>query len=233
IIFAFYALSRQLLSVVPALIATLIVAAIGFSGTPFNFVLPHTNSATFGLLFLLLTLLCLSRERLVFAGLAAGVVALTRPELAAVAAIALAAYPVGTWRQHGLRQALSALPRLALPALLVAGAVLGLLASEVGAANLFTENLWPVDFLRIAGFASQEAWAPLDFESLVATVARAGVYCTLLAAVVASAVLVARESRTADRIRALWPLLGAVVLLAVGAGLWHLLGVFTPAREAI
>jgi hypothetical protein len=233
IIVAFYALSRQLLTVVPALIATLIVAAIGFSGTPFNFVLPHTNSATFGLLFLLLTLLCLSRERLVLAGLAAGVVGLTRPELAAVAAIALAAYLVGTWRQHGLRPALLALPRLALPALLVAGAVLGLLASEVGAARLFTENLWPVDFLRIAGFASQEAWAPLDFESLVATIARAGIYCTLLAAVVASAVLVARESRTADRIRALWPLPVAIALLTVGAGLWHLLGIFTPAREAI
>ena len=65
---AFYALSRRLLSVVPPFLATAIVAAIGFSGTAFNFVLPHTNSATFGILFLLLTLLALSRERLLLAG---------------------------------------------------------------------------------------------------------------------------------------------------------------------
>src|ERR1700710_14425 len=102
IVVAFYALARQLLSVVPALIATLIVAAIGFSGTPFNFVLPHTNSATFGLLFTLLMLLCLSRERLLAAGLTAGVVGLTRPELAALAAIALAGYLIGPWPQYGL-----------------------------------------------------------------------------------------------------------------------------------
>ncbi len=233
IVVAFYALSRQLLAVLPALIATLIVTAIGSSGTPFNFVLPHTNSATFGLLFLLLMLLGLSRERLVWAGLAAGVVGLTRPELAAIAALALAAYLVGTWRQRGLRPALLALPRLALPALLVAATVLGLLAAEVGAARLFTENLWPVDFLRIAGFASQEAWAPLDLESLVATVARGGIYCTLLAAVVAAAVLVSRESRPAGRIRALWPIPAAIAALGLLDAAWKALGVFAPAQAAV
>ena len=44
ILAAFYALSRQLLPALPSFIATAVVAAIGFSGTAFNFVLPHTNS---------------------------------------------------------------------------------------------------------------------------------------------------------------------------------------------
>lgn len=234
IVAAFYALARQLLGVVPAFIATLIVAAIGFSGTAFNFVLPHTNSATFGILFTLLMLLALSRERLVFAGLAAGVVGLTRPEFAAVAALAGAAYLAGLARQQGIPTALRALPRLALPALLVAGTVLGALAAEVGAARLFTENLWPVDFLRISGFGSQHAWAPLDFESLVATLARAGVYCALLAGVVAAAVLLARAGTgTAARLRALWPVPAALAALLVLDGLWRASGLFAASRAAI
>ncbi len=233
IIVAFYALSRQLLAVVPALIATLVVAAIGFSGTPFNFVLPHTNSATFGLLFLLLTLLALSRERLVLAGLAAGVVGLSRPEMAAVGVLLLAVYLIGTARQRGGRAALTALPRLAVPALAVPAVVLGLLAAEVGAARLFTENLWPVDFLRIAGFASQEAWAPLDLESLAATLARATIYCTLLAAAVAAALGVSRASRNGERLRALWPIPAALLTLGLLDLAWRALGVFAPAQAAV
>ena len=42
-------------------LSTAVLLAIGFSGTQFNFVLPHTNSATFGLLLLLLELLALAR----------------------------------------------------------------------------------------------------------------------------------------------------------------------------
>ena len=233
IVAAFYALSRRLLAVVPALLATLVVTAIGFSGTAFNFVLPHTNSGTFGLLFILLMLLALSRERLVWAGLAGGVVCLTRPEFAAVAVAACLAYLVGVWKQQGLRAAIAGVPKLALPALLVAGAVLGLLAKEVGGSRLLTENLWPTDFLRIAGFRAQEAWAPLDLESLVATIARAGVYLTALGAVIATAVLVDREGTTSGRLKALWPLPGALLLLACGALAWRALGLWEPARVAV
>ena len=230
---AFYALARRLLTVLPATVATLVVLAIGFSGTAFNFVLPHTNSGTFGLLALLLMLLALSGERLLLAGVAAGVVCLTRPEFAAVAALAVAAYAFGVAIQRGARPALRALARLALPALAVAGVVLGLLAAQVGAHRLFLENIWPVEFLRVAGFSSQQGWAPLDLESAVATLARAGVYCTLLGAVLASAVLFARESRPAARLRALWPLPAALGLLLFADLLWRLLGAFAPAREAI
>ncbi len=233
ILAAFYALARRLLTVTPALIATLIVAAIGFSGTAFNFVLPHTNSGTLGLLFLLLMLLALASDRLLFAGLAAGLVCLTRPEYAAVAALALAGYLLGVGRQHGLAAALRALPRLALPALALAGVVLGLLASTVGAERLFAQNLWPVDFLRIAGFASQRAWAPLDLESFAALLARAGVYCALVGAVAAAAVLVSRARGARQRLLALWPLAGAVALLLICDAAWRLLGPFEPSRVAI
>jgi hypothetical protein len=229
---AFYALARQLLPVLTAALATALLATIGFSGTAFNFVLPHTNSATFGILFLLLMLLALSRERLVLAGLAAGVVCLTRPEYAAVAALAGAAFLVGLARDRGLVAALRALPRLALPALALAGGVLAFFASRAGASVLFTENLWPVDFLRVAKFGSQKQWAPFDLESAASTLARAGIYCSLLAALVVSALRVAGR-RGPRRALALWPLAatGAALLLALGA--WRASGVFPDARAAV
>lgn len=230
---AFYLLARRLLDVVTACIATLIVAAIGFSGTAFNFVLPHTNSATFGLLTTLLMLLALSHKRLVLASLAAGLVCLTRPEFAAIAVLTLGAYLLGTWRQEGRGATLRALPRLALPVLLVAGVVYAVLAAEAGASQLFTENLWPVKMLSSAGFASQEAWAPKSFEGLVATLARAGTYLLLFGSVVAAAVLVAREHTTGERIKALWPIPLAIVSIGFVDLAWRVLGIWEPAREAV
>lgn len=233
IIAAFYALARRLLSVVPAAIGAAMVAAIGFSGTAINFVLPHTNSATLGILFLLLMLLALSREQLILAGLAGGIVCLNRPEFAAVAALTGAAYVAGVARDNGLRQALRAILPLALPAIAVTGLVLGVLAADVGAHNLFFENLWPVDFLRIAGFDSQKAWAPMDLESVAATLARAGTYCVALAAVLSSAVMLSRARSTGERLRALWPLPAALLLLAFFYGAWKVLGIWDPARSEV
>ncbi len=233
IIAAFYALSRQLLRVVPSFLATAVVVAIGFSGTAFNFVLPHTNSATFGILFTLLMLLALSRERLVLAGLAAGVLCLTRPEFAAIAALVIVAFAVGMARQQGARPALRALARLALPALLVAVPALALLAAGAGAANLFTENLWPVDFLRIGGFSSQQDWTPLDLESAVSTLARAGIYLGLLAALTGTAVFLARARDNGSRLRALWPLAAALCALVFIGAFWRLTGLWPDARAAV
>lgn len=233
ILAAFYALARRLLPVVPSFLATAIVAAIGFSGTALNFVLPHTNSATFGILFMLLMLLALSREQLILAGLAAGIVCLTRPEFAAVAVLTAGAFLVGEARQDGVGKALRSLPRLALPILLVAGTVLGLLAHDAGAGTLFTENLWPVDFLRIAGFSSQSAWAPFDLESFAATAARAGLYCTLLAAVIASAVFFAKARDAKGKVRALWPIPAAIGGLLLIDGAWRVLGIWDGARAAV
>jgi hypothetical protein len=229
---AFYALARRLLPVVTSALATAVLATIGFSGTAFNFILPHTNSATFGILFMLLMLLALSRERLVLAGVAAGVVCLTRPEYAAIAALGCAAYLVGLWRERGLRSALVAAPRIAVPAIALAGGVLAAFAASAGTSNLLTENLWPVDFLRVSKFGSQSKWAPLDVASVAATLARATIYCGLVAALLVSFAGFARRAG-ARRVLALWPL--AVTGAAVGVGLvaWRVVGVFADERAAV
>jgi hypothetical protein len=230
---AFYALARRLLPVPTAALATAVLATIGFSGPAFNFILPHTNSATFGILFILLTLLALCRGRLGLAGVAIGFACLTRPEFAAVAALAAGAFLVGEWRQHGAKQALRDLPWLALPALAVAVPVLAWLAVDAGTANLFTENLWPVDFLRVGGFSSQQAWTPFDLESVTSTVARAAVYLGLLAAVVATAVLFSRARDTAGRIKALWPVPVVLAILVVGDAAMKYLSLWPRTRDGV
>ncbi|HEX6781215.1 MAG TPA: hypothetical protein VF125_04205 [Solirubrobacterales bacterium] len=233
IVGVFYALARQLLRVLPAFLAAAVVMAIGFSGTAFNFVLPHTSSATLGILFTLLTLLALCRGSLVLAGLAIGCACLTRPEFAAVATLAAAAFLVGEARQHGAGRALRDLPRLALPALLVAVPVLAWLAADAGTANLFTENLWPVDFLRVGGLSSQQAWAPLDLESFASTLARAAVYGGLLAAAIGTAVLFSRAESRGARIRALWPLPAVLAILVIGDLAMRSLSVWPHARDGV
>lgn len=228
----FYALARQWLRPSVAGLATAVLLAIAFSGTAFDYVLPHTNSATVGILCLLLMLLALSRERIALAGVAAGLVALTRPEYAAVAAAAGAAFLVGTWRDHGRAGALSAAWRLALPGLVIPGVVLGWFAAQAGTSNLLTENLWPVDFIRIAGFKTQSDWMPASAAGAFGLLARAAVYGGLLAGLVASAVGW-RARRGAARVLALWPLAAVLAVLALGDGALRAAGAFVTERSAI
>ncbi len=234
ILAAFYALARSFLPALTSCLATAVVAAIGFSGTSYNFVLPHTNSATFGILFLLLMLLALARDRLVLAGLAGGVVCLTRPEYAAIAALTCAAFLVGRSRDRGARAALRGVPRLALPAVALAGGVLAIFAAGAGAHVLFFENLWPVDFLRVSHFGAQKTWAPFDVASVASTLARAAVYAGLLAGLVAACVRFARSDRTGPRrVLELWPLAAVAAALLVLAAAWRVLGVFPDARSMV
>jgi hypothetical protein len=233
IVAAFYALARQLLRALPAFLASCVVVAIGFSGTAFNFVLPHTNSATFGILCILLTLLALCRGRLGLAGLAIGFACLTRPEFAAVAVLAGAAFLAGEMREYGARAALRALPRLALPAIAVAAPVLAWLAAEAGSANLFTENLWPVDFLRVGGLSSQHDWAPFSLESGVSTLARAAIYGGLLAAVIATAVLFSRAEGWVARVRALWPVPAALAILVAADLTMKFFSIWPGTRDGV
>ena len=185
ILAAFYALARHWLVPLTAGLASAVLLAIGFSGTAFNFVLPHTDSATFGLLFLLLTLLALTRERPLAAGAGVGMVALTRPEFLAVAVGAAAAYTIATWRVSGRGPAWRAAWRMALPALAIPLAVYAWFAEQAGFSRLFTENLWPVKFLH-AGVNTEQNWMPLSAGSIAGLAARAAIYTGLLAALVAS-----------------------------------------------
>jgi hypothetical protein len=231
----FYLLARQWLRPAAAGLATAVLLAIGFSGTAFNFILPHTNSATMGLLFLLLELLAMTRGRAWLAGIAFGFVGLTRPEFAVVAAGAAAAYVVGTWRAEGRRAAGKSALALGVPGLAIPGVVLGGFALAVGAGPLFTENLWPVDFIRKAGLRSQSSWMPFTFESFVGLVGRGVVYGALLAGVVAGAQRwrASLDRRPLARLDAVAPALAALVgLLLLDAGL-RVTGAVSGQRSAI
>jgi hypothetical protein len=181
---------------------------------------------------MLLMLLALSRERLVLAGAFGGVVCLTRPEYAVIAAVGCAAYLAGVWRERGLRSALVAAPRIAVPAVALAGGVLAAFAASAGASNLFTENLWPVDFLRVAKFGSQSKWAPFDVASVASTLARATVYLALLGALLVSFAGMARRTG-ARRLVALWPLALTAAALGIGLAAWKVVGIFDDERTAV
>ena len=229
---SFYALARQLLRPLAAALASAVLIAIGFSGTQFNFVLPHTNSATFGLLLLILTLLALARGHFLLAGTAIGLAALTRVEFAAAAGLAALAWVAGIWREEDLGAALRALAWMAGPALGIPLAVLGTLAAAVGADRLFWQNLWPIDFLRAAGFNAYREWTPFDAASVASSLARGAIYLALLAGLAATAVKL-HAARGVDRAKALWPLaaacLGSLFLLAA----WKASGIFAGAEAAV
>lgn len=229
---SFYALARQWLRPAVAAICTAMTMAIGFSGTAFNFVLPHTNSATVGLLCLLLALLALCRERPWLAGIAIGAAGLTRPEFFGVAAAAAAVWLLAGLARRRRRAVLADAGRIALPALAIPLAVLGAFAATVGTDRLLWENLWPVDFISVAGFRSQEDWAPLTLASGASTLGRLLVYGGLLAALVA-AVTLWRGRRGAARLRAALPLLGALLALGLLDAAARSLGLFEGAREAV
>lgn len=233
---SFYALARQLLRPLAAALATAVLIAIGFSGTQFNFVLPHTNSATFGLLLLLLTLLALVRGRSMAAGFAIGLCALTRVEFAAAAVLAGIAWLVGTWRESGRHEALRQFLWMAGPALAIPIAVLGFLSTQVGFDRLFWQNLWPIKFLEAAGFNAYREWTPFDAASVVSSLARGVIYIGLLAGVTASVVKVRRATgigRVRVRVLALWPIAAAVVGLILFVAAWKASGIFAGAQEAV
>jgi hypothetical protein len=231
ILAAFYVLARHWLVPLTAGLATAVLMAIGFSGTAFNFILPNTSSATFGILCILLALLALSRERALLAGIAIGLVGLTRPEYLALAAGMALAYIVGTWRVGGRSAALGVAWRLALPAIAIPAIVLGWFAAQVGLSKLVTENLWPVKFLH-GGVSTEKHWAPFDVSSFFGLLARGSIYVGLMAAFVVS-VLGFRRAKGAARVRALWPLAAALLGLALIDGLLRAGGLFSSQREAI
>jgi 4-amino-4-deoxy-L-arabinose transferase-like glycosyltransferase len=228
---AFYALGRQWLSTLAAGLSTAILLAIGFSGTAFNFVLPHTNSATFGVLALLLMLLAMTRERIVLAGAAAGLIALTRPEFLAVAIGALAAFVIARWRIEGRARAIAAAWRLAVPAIAIPAIVLGLFAASVGTHVLIAENLWPVKFIKV-GAKTESSWMPFTASSAAGLLARAGIYISLLGGLVASVELW-RGRRGASRLMALWPLALTIVAIGLLDGALRATGILAGQRHAI
>ena len=232
IVASFYALARQVLRPLAAGLSAAVLVAIGFSGTQFNFILPHTNSATLGLLLVLLELLALVRGRPLLAGLAIGTVTLTRVEFAAAAGLGALCWLIGVWRTEGLPAARRQLLLMIGPAVAIPLVVLGALAAQVGGSKLFWQNLWPVDFLKAAGFNAYREWTPFDLASVASSLARGFIYFSLLAGLVATAVQMSGK-RGLDRLRGLWPLAAAVAAVAFALGFWHFSGLFPHAEHAV
>ena len=231
ILATFYALARSWVRPLAAGLATTALMVIGLSGWA-NFVMPNTTSATFGLLFILLLLLALTRGRLWMAGIALGILMLTRVEFAAAGAITIAAFTIGLQRESGRGVALRALVPMLAPALVIAGAVLGLFAREAGLSRLITTNLLPVSFLQSEA-AYQRNLSPLTFSSLVAVGARGLVYVALVAGLVACALRWRRASDLAGRLRACWPLALALLSLLALDGISRVLDAFPGTRSLL
>jgi 4-amino-4-deoxy-L-arabinose transferase-like glycosyltransferase len=231
IIAVFYALARRWLKPLYAGLASVVLIAIGFSGTEFNFVLPHTNSATFGLFFLLAMLLALTHERSLGAGVALGLIGLTRPEFFAVAVAGAAAYVLVTWRLSERSRALRAAWRLALPGILLPALVLGWFAMRTGLGNLLNEDLWPTTFIKV-GAKTESNWMPLTLSGLLGLVARGAIYLGLLAALVTS-VQGWRQGQGRARIWKLWPLAAVAVAIALVDAALRASGLLAGQRHAI
>jgi len=229
ILAAFYALARVWLAPLAAGVASALLMSIAFSGTFFDFVLPHTNAGTFGCLFLILQVLAVTRRRWVLAGCFAGILCLTRVEFVLFAAAVAGGAALGLLRESGARPALRALLAMALPATLIPVAVYAPLAAEAGLHRLMFENLVPIDFARFGGAELQRGWAPFDVSSLVATAARAALVGGLAAGFIASVV----RLRAGRGLSSAWPLAAALGGLALMAAAWRISGIFPGARADV
>jgi hypothetical protein len=219
IVLATYALARQLAGPVGAFLAGAITAAVAFAPTNFSYVLPHTFSATAGLLLVLCFLIALGRFArsdqpawLAVAGASAGLVALTRPELVLAVAAAGVLWLVLRWRAGtlGLRRALA----LVAPAALIPAAVYGGFLVAVSPRRLFLENLYPVDTLQAAGNAVLRVHAPLTAASFGEVALKLALYAAGAALLAALAAALC-SGRTARRLALAALLAGGALLVAL------------------
>ncbi len=218
IVAATYALARTMVGPLGAFLAGAITVAVAFTPNNYSYVLPHTYSATLGTLLLLVFLLCLSRYGaggrtawLVAAGASAGLVGLTKPEVAVAAFAAAGAWLLLRGDARKREAALLLGPALLLPAL-----AYGALLTAVPLRDLLFENLWPRDELAAGGDVLLDARMPLTAEGI----GRAAGRFVLYAAGAAALVVLARGLERPGR-RRTWLLAGtglvAVLVVAVCA----------------
>lgn len=198
IVIATYALARSFVGPLGAFLASAIVVAVALIPNNYSYVLPHTHAATLGTLGLLCFLLGLARflktgreAWLLAAGVAAGLVFLTKPEPAAGVAVAGVLFLLV--RRRARYAALLLAPAAAIPA-----AVYGGFLAAVSAHTLLFENLYPVDELDAGGDVLVKARMPLTLESLVEVGGKAVLYGAGAAAILfAARLLTGRHSRLA------------------------------------
>ena len=200
ILAATYVLARSFIGILGASLATAITAAVALIPNNFNFVLPHTAAATIGLLCVLVLLIVLGRATevpgtgtLLAAGTAIGLAALTKPEPAAAAMLAGAAWVIVHFRRSASPRAIGL---LAAPALLIPAVVYGVFAAVAGVHTLLLDNLYPRDVLRAGGDVLLRVRMPLTVESVIELGGRAVLYGIGCAAIALTALALGRGGRT-------------------------------------
>jgi hypothetical protein len=212
-----YALARTQTGPAGAAIAAAATAAIAFSPTNLSYVVPHTYSESLAILLALLFLLALSKAAtrpgaVPLAGVAAGLVALTRPEFELAVIAAGVVWLVARARTgNGSRREVVA---LVAPAAFVPALVYGAFLAFISPHRLFFENLYPVDTLRAGGSAILRSQAPLTVHSLALVAGYFVLYAAGTLALLVSGQLLRRLPAAAAI-----SLIGAVtvLLLAVAA----------------
>jgi hypothetical protein len=212
IVAATYGLTRLMTGPLGAFLAAAITAGVALEPTNFSFVLPHSSSATLALLCALGFLLALARGQWVLAGVAAGLVTLTRPEFAFAVAAGFVVWVLVRSRARALTR--SELKRLIAPALAIPLVVYGVLAAFVGPHQLVFENLYPVDELRQGGDAILGAYAPFTTSSFADIGLKLVAYAAGTALLLGLAGGVARAGRLWQGVFA-----AAVVIAAVAAAI--------------
>jgi hypothetical protein len=200
IVGATYALARTLVGPLGAFLAAALTTAVALIPNNYSFVLPHTHGATLGTLGLLAMLLFVARyaqqERtawLLGAGASIGLVALTKPEPLAAAAVGAGLWLLLRWRD-GARFRREAAVLLA-PALAIPAVVYGAFAAAASAHTLVFENLYPVDFLDAAGNAMIESRMPMTPSSFAEVGGKLALYAGGCVALVLVADAIARGGR--------------------------------------
>ena len=162
-----YALARTFVGALGAFLASTIVLGVAVSPTNFSYVLPHTEAMTLGIAALLALLLVLARMPasptpawLVVAGVPAGIVALTKPELEVAALAAGVAWLVAR------RLPFRSICAFAAPALGIPAFVYGAFLTQVSLHALVFDNLYPTKVLQAGGDKILRLHAPLTIPSL-------------------------------------------------------------------
>lgn len=172
LIAATYCFARLVVGPFGAFVAAAITTAVAFIPNNYSYVLPHTYAAPLGTLLLLGLLLALvhfaasgRRSSLVLAGVATGLLLLTKPEPALAGLAAVAAWLLVRPREGGGRRRV--LFPYAAPALMIPTLVYGALLTQVSAGKLLFENLYPRDQLDAGMDTMLRARMPLTLESAV------------------------------------------------------------------
>jgi hypothetical protein len=206
-----YALARHLTGPLGAALVALLTASATFATGNMSFVLPHAQVAPIAVVLCLAALLAAARGRLALAGLAVGLVALTRPEFLGAIAAAL-----GLWLALRVARAprgerrRPVLDAILVVALAVAVPVVGYGVMLVAASpHDLRESLFPSAVLAAGGNHVLRGSAPLTAASFAELIGRLAVYGAGCAALVGLGALARRGGRARQ----------LVLLAATGAGL--------------